>query len=304
MSGKVCVIGLTGQSAFISTEHFPQAGETVSCSALFFEPGGKGHNQAVAAARYGASTHFISALGADANASECRMALMREDIRTTLLVKDEPTAFAVITTDKSGENMVEVCAGASKKLTADDMRSEEVLNAIMDCSVLLVQNELDSTCLHEAIITAKRFGKTVVFNPAPANDISEDILSLCDVITPNFGEAMELTGASDEEQILERFTEMNIRNAVVTLGSRGSLVISNGGCSFIGAFHYGETVDTTGAGDTFSGTLAAALASGEDLLDAAQIASMAAGISVTRTGAAGSIPTRDEYHNIIDKFRR
>lgn len=303
--GKVAVIGLTGQSAFLSTKYFPQPGETISCDGLFFEPGGKGHNQAVACVRTGVETLFISAVGPDDNGEACRTDLEQEGIQTCLIKKETPTAFAVITTAADGENVVKVFGGAAKTLQAEDLDRKEVRKCIQDCDYLLLQNELPRECLEKAIDIAGEVLVPIILNPAPAQDLEPALLSKCWMITPNYGEAKGLAGfAPEEEPSLDElaafFRKNKIENTVITLGGQGVLLITDSMCKKIPAFSAGTAVDTTGAGDTFNGTLAGMLAGGASLEQAVRMAVVAAGISVTRHGAAGSIPTKAELQAFLD----
>lgn len=300
--GKVCVIGLTGQSAFLKTDHFPRPGETVSCASLFFEPGGKGHNQAVACARMGAETVFIGAVGEDANAEACRSALEREGIAACLIPKKEPTAFASITTDGTGENTVEVYTGAAGLLAPGDLAGNEIRKRVEDCAWFLLQNELSLECLEASLRLAASVGGRVILNPAPAENLTEAMLEQCDIITPNYGEAAALAGwpadrRPADEKLCACFSKRRNGDTLITLGGEGVWLIRNGVCRHMGAYSHGPVVDTTGAGDTFNGVLAAILAGGGTLEEAAGAAVIAAGISVTRRGAAGSIPTGTEVRN-------
>lgn len=301
-NGKVAVIGLAGQSAFMTAEHFPEPGETIACGSLFFEPGGKGYNQAIACTRMGVQTVFVGAVGEDANAEECRRGLEREGIVTCLVKKKEPTAYAVITTISGGENTVQVFGGASKCLDEADLVEERVRRELKDCDYLLIQNELSEECLRASLRTASELNIPVILNPAPAENIPEDLLSRCELITPNFGEAKQLAGFSpgespEEQELADALRKRGIRKAVVTLGGKGALLIREDGCEAVPAFFCGTAVDTTGAGDTFNGTLAAALSLGKSMKEAVRLAAVAAGISVTRKGAAGSIPNKTEVMN-------
>lgn len=300
---KIGVIGLGGQSAFLSAAHFPVPGETVSCGGLFFEPGGKGYNQAIACARMGVETVFVGAVGKDDNAAACRQDLIRQGVIPCLVEKNIPTAYAVIMTDKSGENTVSVFPGAAKALTPEDLHSEQVMSQIRDCSHLLLQNELTPECLLEACRLGRELHIPVIFNPAPAGNIPREALVCSTLITPNYGEAKQLAGFGEKEYptgeaLAERFAEQGICNAVITMGGDGAILMEQGKISAIPAFSAGTAVDTTGAGDTFNGFLTGALALGKPLQEAARLAAVAAGISVTRKGAAGSIPTMEE----IEKF--
>ena len=296
---KIGVIGLGGQSAFLSTDHFPVPGETVSCQSLFFEPGGKGYNQAVACARMGVDTVFIGAVGKDDNGKACEKDLIRQGVIPCLMEKEIPTAFATIMTDSSGENTVSVYGGAAKLLSPEDLRSDKVMTQLRECTYLLLQNELSPDCLLEACKIGKELEIPVVFNPAPAENIPMEAIQSSALITPNYGEAKHLTGFLENDQptgeeLAERLKEQGIFSAVITMGGQGALVMEQGKMQRIPAFSCGQAVDTTGAGDTFNGFVTAALSMGESLCDAARMAAVAAGISVTRHGAAGSIPTKAE----------
>lgn len=303
--GKIGVIGLGGQSAFLSAAHFPAPGETVSCKGLFFEPGGKGYNQAIACARMGVETVFIGAVGADDNAAACRKDLIQQGVIPCLIEKNIPTAYAVIMTDESGENTVSVFPGAAKALTPEDLHSEQVMIQLRECSHLLLQNELTPACLLEACRLGQQLQIPVIFNPAPAGNIPGEALSSSVLITPNYGEAKQLAGFGERERptgeaLAERLAGQGICNAVITMGGDGAIVMEQGKISAISAFSAGAAVDTTGAGDTFNGFLTGALALGKPLQEAAKLAAVAAGISVTRKGAAGSIPTMAE----IETYRK
>lgn len=296
---KIGVIGLGGQSAFLSARHFPAPGETIACQSLFFEPGGKGYNQAVACARMGVETVFIGAVGSDDNAEACREDLLRQNVIPCLIEKPIPTAYAVIMTDEGGENTVSVFAGAAKTLTAEDLRSEPVYLQLKSCTCLLLQNELSAECLLEACRIGQQLGIPVILNPAPAVNVPAQAIQNSALITPNYGEAKLLTGFAEDQQpvgeeIAARFAAQGVKNAVITLGSQGALVMEQGSIYKIPAYSCGAAVDTTGAGDTFNGFLTAALSLGKPLCEAARLAAVAAGISVTRCGAAGSIPTKAE----------
>ena len=302
---KIGVIGLGGQSAFLSAEHLPVPGETVGAQRLFFELGGKGYNQAVACARMGVDTVFIGAVGKDDNGKACEKDLISEGITPCLIEKEIPTAYAVITTDAKGENTVCVFPGAAKALAPEDLRSNRVISVLKECTWLLLQNELSTGCLLEACKIGRELEIPVIFNPAPAEKIPSEIMAYCSLITPNYGEAKQLTGYFPEEQptgcqLADRFAKQGIPNVIVTMGGDGALVMEQGEICKIPAFSC-KPVDTTGAGDTFNGVLTAMLATGKSLTEAAKIASVAAGISVTRPGAAGSIPNKAEVDACCEK---
>ena len=301
---KVTVIGLTGQSAFFRTEQLPKPGETVACKDLFFEAGGKGHNQAVACARMGIETILISAVGKDENGRACRDALKQEGVKTCLIEKDISTAFATVTTAKDGENVVEVFSGAAGNMSGGDLLQPCILRALQDCSYLLLQNELPVECLETAITLAEQKEVKVILNPAPARNLPLEFLSRCYAITPNAGEAKILAGITGNDPITDEewkiFVQNNgIKNLIITMGANGVLIVNDRICKKIEAYSAGQVVDTTGAGDIFNGVMTAALASGEGLERAVIAAVTAAGISVTRKGVAGSIPQKEEVIGLM-----
>ncbi len=296
---KIGIVGLTGQTVFFRTQHLPRPGETVACEEMFFEAGGKGHNQAAACAKLGAKAVFVGAVGRDENARICEAALRQDGVQPCLIEKDAPTAFAAVSTDADGENCVQVCAGAASQLTAKDILHGGARSVLQDCEVLLIQNEIPAECIEAVLQLAEETGARVVFNPAPAGGIPREIYAGCWVVTPNEEEAKCIAGfapgqAVSDEALCAALCKAGVRRAVVTLGGSGVLLADENGCCRLPACRAGRVVDTTGAGDTFNGALCAALVQGCDLRQAAQFAVTAAGISVTRPGAASSVPTLDE----------
>ncbi len=274
---RIAVIGIIGNSVFLPVERFHEGGETVEASSVHFEPGGKGFNQAVAAARCGAEVSFLAAVGKE-NRKEFADFLDEEGIGHTLVFKAEPTAFAAIVTDKLGSNHVTVYQGA--QLSRDDVLLFE--EKIKSADILLLNNEVSEEVNIAAIKIAKENGVKCILNPAPARVADKYILDNVDLFTPNEHETLMI-----EEK----------RNVIVTLGKRGCLIKSTG--EIIPAVNSGKTVDTTGAGDTFNGVLCAMLARGEDITRAATAANKVASVGVTRKYAVSSIPKRHEIENII-----
>lgn len=275
---KIAVIGMVGNSAFLPVSRFHQGGETVIAHSVYFEPGGKGYNQAVAAARCGASVSFLGAVGTDGYES-IRDFSRQEGMDAMLPKKEGQTAYAAILTDAQGNNHVTVYQGPS--LTEADV--EAFRSRIAQADLLLLNNEVPETVNCKAAQIAKEKGVRVLLNPAPGRVLSEKLIALTDLFTPNEYEAEYLP---DQQ------------NLVITLGSRGAFLKERG--ITVPVFSAGQAVDTTGAGDTFTGVLAVMLAEGKDLEEAARIASVASGIGVTRRYAATSIPTREEIRQYIN----
>ena len=275
---KVAVIGIVGNSVFLEVDKFHEGGETVEAKSVHFELGGKGFNQAVAAARYGAEVSFLAAVGSDSYDS-VESFLSAEGIKSVLVKKEEGTAFASIITDRAGSNHVTVYQGA--QLSEGDVSSFE--DEIKNADVLLLNNEVVEAVNRRAIEIAKKCGVKVILNPAPARESAEYILENVDLFTPNEHETL---GIEDKE------------NVIVTVGKRGCIIKSENGMN-IPAVSVGKVVDTTGAGDTFNGVLAASLAERKSLIDSAVAANSASSLGVTRRYAVSSIPTRKEIEKIM-----
>jgi len=268
----VAVIGLAGNSAFLSVDHFHQGGETIQAKAVHFEPGGKGFNAAVAAKRYGAAVSFLTAVGTE-GAESIEQFLKNEGISATLVKKESGTAFATILTDNEGRNHVTVFQGAT--LTPEDV--DGFAKQIAKADVLLLNNEVPEAVNLRAVQIAKAHGIPVILNPAPARPLDPYLLDNVTLFTPNEHESAGL----DEKQ-----------NVIVTLGKKGCRIRSLD--LTLPAINIAPVVDTTGAGDTFNGVLAATLAEGMELYDAVKTANLASSVEVTRKGVMPSIPTKSE----------
>lgn len=265
---RIAVIGLTGTSVFLNIDHFHRKGETVHADDIHIEYGGKGFNQAVAAARHGAEVSFLSAIGRS-DADAVTSVLAAEKINFVPAVKDVPSAYAVIMTDKSGENQVTVYPGAH----LDDSDVALFENEIASSDILLLSNEVPESVNILAAECAKRHNVKIIFNPAPARPLPASLISATWLFTPNEEEATSIPPSA---------------NAIVTLGPNGCLIRSSG--QHIEPVSYGKTVDTTGAGDTFNGVLAASLVQGLSLKEAAEAANQAAAKSVTVRYVLPAIP--------------
>ncbi len=271
---KIAVIGICGNSVFLDVDHFHEKGETVVAESVFEEIGGKGINQAVAAARMGAQVSFLAAVGEDEDARKCMHLAKREGIRGSFCVKKgERTTFAYILTDRRGENQVTGAPGA--ELSREDVESFE--QAIAESDLLLLQNEVPAEVNERAASLAKKHGTRVILNPAPIRAISDDLAKNIDLVTPN-------------EQEQKAILPGRFGTVITTLGKRGCRI---GEDTLIPATSK-KPVDTTGAGDTFNGVLAVCLAEGMALPLACQYAVVASGISVSRKYVMPAIPYRQE----------
>ena len=292
---KLAVLGLSGQSVFLSVDHFHQNGETVHAQALFHEPGGKGYNQAVAAARLGAQVSYLTAVGEDADGEECLARLREEGVEAVGVRKPEHTAYAAILTDAAGENRVTVYPGASASLTAGDVR-ERFGEVIASSDYLILQNEIPAEAFEEAFSLAEAHGVPVALNPAPFAPWAAPFLRRAQVITPNLSEAMALLGLREPVSpgVLARMlADEGYARAVVTLGGEGALALEGGRAVHIPAVPV-RARDTTGAGDCFHAALTVRLAEGASLEEAARFAARSAALSVSRPHVLTAMPRRAE----------
>lgn len=277
---KISVIGICGQSVFMTVDHFHENGETLSADSIFEEVGGKGINQAVAASEMGASVSFLAAVGEDNYAKDCRKFSDDFGIKSYLVEKQgKNTPLAFILTDKTGENRVTVHKSA--ELSPEDV--ENFFEEIISSDILLIQNEVPEDVNKKAIEIAFQNNVKVILNPAPARGIDDETASKIFLAIPN-------------EQEAEFINRKKFKNCIVTLGGEGCLI-------------NGETkipakkvipVDTTGAGDTFCGVISVCIAEGMTLESAAEYAVCASGISVTKKHVIDSIPTRAEIERSIN----
>lgn len=282
----VCVVGSANLDLVATVDRLPGPGETVPGSSYREYPGGKGLNQVVAAARAGASCAFVGALGRD-SAGEVLMDVLRADgIDTTCVGEvDEPSGRALIFVSAHGENSIVVVAGANDTVTAATMPPARVV---------LCQLEVPVAAIERAFTAARAAGAITVLNPAPAKPIPDSLLALCDLVTPNEHE-VELLGG------VERLRSLGARAVVVTRGASGAdLYTGDGEQVHVAAFSVAP-VDTTGAGDCFSGVLCARLAAGDSLPVAMRFAAAAAALSTTVAGAVPSLPHRAAIDAMLDR---
>ena len=277
---RVAVIGIVGSSVFLPVEHFHVGGETIVASDIHTEWGGKGYNQAIAAARHGAKVSFLGAVGEGDVSAVLTDASARNIDAHLVASKEEKSPYAVIMTDASGANHVTVYRGA--QLQASDVAC--FADEIAQADVLLLSNEVREDVNLAAIRIAKKHGVRVIFNPAPARALCEEILESVFLFTPN----------EHETAGLEAHT-----NVVVTLGARGCFLRESN--ERVPTANAGAVVDTTGAGDTFNGVLAVTLAEGNTQKRACELANAAAAIKVTGRFVADAIPARQQTIHVWEK---
>ncbi|MGW7073562.1 ribokinase [Streptomyces sp. NPDC054855] len=289
----IAVLGSTNMDLVAYVAKAPQRGETVTGREFRTLPGGKGANQAVAAARAGAdAVSMIGAVGADAFGTQLRSALEHSGVDTDLLrtVDTAATGTAHIVVDDEGGNAIVVIPGANATLTALAPGDEGLITS---ADTLLLQLEIPVEGVLAAAQAARRHGVRTILTPAPAQPLPPELLDAVDLLVPNEYEAATLTGLTDPHDAARALLSQ-VPEVVVTLGSRGSLYAARGAEPVMVQAPHVTAVDTTGAGDTFVGTLAVALAEGGSVRDALTWASSAASLSVQRPGASASMPFRSE----------
>ena len=300
--GKILVVGSTNTDMVVRTEHLPRPGETVLGGTFLMNPGGKGANQAVAAARLGADVIFVCKTGNDMFGITTRQQLAQEGIDTRFVFIDDhnPSGVALISVDSRAENTIVVASGANANLLPLDVAKAET--ALDDCDIVLMQLETPMTTIEYVAAEAAKRGKRTGLNPAPGAALSPQLLKSLYLITPNETEAEIITGirihnAETEAEAARSIRAMGVQNVIITLGSRGAYICNDRFDEAVPAQKV-RAVDTTAAGDVFNGALVVALSEGKSLEEAERFASRASAISVTRMGAQSSIPYRSE----VDRF--
>ena len=306
MKNKVVVVGSYNTDMTIKTKKLPGPGETVIGGYFSTGGGGKGANQAIAAARIGAEVTFVARVGNDLLGSEGIKRLNEEHINTKYIYRDNelPTGVAFIVVDDKGENSIVVASGANANLSPTDIESAS--DEISSADILLIQLESPIESVYASIKSAHDNGVTVILNPAPAQELDNHILRYVDIITPNIVEAEMLTGikvtdVNSLQSIVNRFFDYGINDVIITLGSKGYFAGAHDAMKIIPALNVAP-IDTTGAGDVFSGSLAAFLSEGMTIEKAARMANAAASVSVTRLGAQDGAPKRVEIENFVASY--
>jgi ribokinase len=298
MSAKVVVLGSTNTDMVIKAGYLPKPGETILGGTFFMNPGGKGANQAVAAARLGGSVLFISKIGDDVFGKQNKELFEKEGIDTSYVFSDpsQPSGVALITVDSKAENCIVVASGANATLSPADVANAAA--EIENAGILLTQLETPvDTIVYAAELAAAKNVK-VILNPAPACPIPKSLLKSLYMITPNRIEAEMLTGIKVDDiasakLAAEALHAEGVKIVIITLGSQGALALIDKEFHFVDAEKV-VPVDTTAAGDVFNGALAVAIAEGQSVLEGIKFACKAAAISVTRLGAQASAPYKKE----------
>lgn len=300
--GKILVVGSSNTDLIVKVESFPAAGETIEGVSFLQSMGGKGANQALAAHKLGGDVTFITSLGNDANGKNALKYYEQEglDVGLSLIVDNVPSGTAMIWVDQKGENCIVIIQGANKMLTSEYIyKIEEVL---ADSDMIVLQMEIPYETVKTVCELAHRYQKTVMLNVAPAHKLDDDLIKNIDILVVNEPEAEVISGLkiadAGEEAVIDAITEMGIKTVVMTLGKKGCLLKDSQGIRHFPAFTV-KTIDSTAAGDTFCGALAAGLSRGIDWESVLRFASAASAICVTRMGAQPSIPSEEEVKEFL-----
>jgi ribokinase len=299
----IIVVGSINMDVTAVTDRYPARGETRFGTSVEVSPGGKGATQAVTCAKLGKDVHMVGCVGGDIYGSRMVDGLKGRGVNTDYVFRSSsPSGTVIVTLDSTAENTMLVIKGANDDLSPEDI--QRAMNQIDNNKVVLLQMEVQTSAVIEAMKYAKDAGWFVILDPAPAQGICSDAFAYADVVTPNLQETKEITGidVTSIETAVEaaRFIEnLGVKNAIIKMSEKGSVVYQTGEWEFVDAVPV-QAVDTVGAGDCFAGALACAIVDGQDLVSAARFATIASALKVTRLGAQAGIPTMDD----INRFCR
>jgi ribokinase len=302
MGKKIVVVGSSNTDMIIKVPWLPKPGETILGGRFFTAAGGKGANQAVAAARAGGDVIFLARIGDDMFGQKAKEGFIKDKINVDYVLTDEaePSGVALILVAPDGENVIAVAGGANSCLSPSDVEKQS--DVISSADILLGQLETPLETIYEAVSIASDKGVKVILNPAPAQKLSDDMLGHISILTPNESEAELLTGikvdsAEDAAKAADVLMDRGVQIVLLTMGARGAYIVTAEFKEMIPGFKV-KAVDATAAGDVFNGALAVAIARNKPIREAVSFANAAAALSVTKLGAQPSAPTKDQ----IDKF--
>lgn len=307
MSNKITVVGSLNMDLVVTTPKVPVLGETVLGSGFMTAPGGKGANQAVAAARLGGDVTMIGCIGDDIFGRDLLSNLKISGVNTDAIeIKENISTGIAVIIIKDGNNSIIVDPGANYRLTPDMPDRYEAV--IKGCDIVVVQLEIPVETVEKAVALAKKHGVKVLLNPAPARILSDELLSQIDILTPNETECEIITGIpvntiDDAKKAVGFLNGKGVPQVIITLGGKG-VVYNSSGAILHKPVPAVEVVDTTAAGDCFSGAVALALSNGKDMDAAVDFANMAGTLTVTKKGAQTSLPTLEEVTSYMNKYSK
>ncbi len=297
---KICVIGSLNMDLVVKVDTMPKAGQTLIGSNFKEVPGGKGANQAVAMARLNGNVSIIGKIGNDGFGQTLINSLKNDNVNTDYIkIEEGPTGVALITVDRNAENCIVVAPGANFKLTNEDIDNN--MDAILNSDILVVQLETPLETIKYALKKAKEAGKYTILNPAPAVELEDELIENVDLLTPNETELeiiskVEINCEEDIKKAAQVMINKGVNELIVTLGSKGSLYINKDKSMFKKAYKV-QAVDTTAAGDSYTGALAVAFANNKNVEEAMDFASRVGALSVKKEGAQSSLPTLKDVEN-------
>lgn len=295
---SITVVGSINIDIVALTDDYPLRGETIFGKKINYFSGGKGANQATAVAKLGKDVQLIGAVGKDNYGDQLIQTLRESKVDTKHIKQSEnlATGTAIITIDRTAENTMLVLRGANDDLLIEDI--ESAFNDSVQTDVLLVQMEVPQDTVIRAMQLAKKKGMYVILDPAPAEGITVKALEYADIITPNKQETKHMLGIdvvdiASAVKAAKEFEDIGVENSIIKMGDKGSVVYQSGEWTHIDSIQV-QAVDTVGAGDAFAGALACSLSNGDDLVTAAEFATIVGALKVTKLGAQAGIPTIDE----------
>ena len=300
---NIIVVGSLNADLVVRTPRFPQPGETISGEDLLIIPGGKGANQAVAAARQGASTAMVGRVGNDSFGPELIENLKQNNVDTSHVLTDEQaaTGTAIIVVDATGQNSIVLSPGGNGRVTPEDVNDVP----FGDYKLLLLQLEIPVEAVLAAAQRAKESGLRVLLNPAPARSLPEELLSLPDFLVPNESELSLLTNQpvndiASAENAAKSLLERGVQNVIVTLGANGALIVNKDITKHVPSFKV-DVVDTTAAGDAFIGGFASALLQEKSMEEAVRYGCACGALAATKLGAQPSLPTKEDVATFLNQ---